>query len=330
MDQFEDRDKREMMSSYSQCIAHSNGWFYEMIDNSALAKGSKKVYGTMMRKILRETNQENICDVVFHPKTHIKAILNPSTPLNTQVLMLCTIVSFLSYSNMKASHTHLYDTWYNVFNDLNNKKREITRSNIPTDKQTRGILEWNDVLKVRDQLVFGSMDHLLLSMYSYIPPRRQQDYASLRVYFDPHFDPPLDHNHFHVNNYTRGSAYLFLHEYKTKKTYGDYLETDIPHELVRIIIHSFRKKPRRYMFVTEQGLPFENVNHFQNYSNQILKRIFANSNVSVNSLRHSFATRLKSLENLSVHEHDTLARRMGHSLTMNLEYVHLPNPDHEG
>lgn len=301
---------------------HSNEWYIENLkDSKKLAEKSKRLYVCLMKKILRETKCDNLHDILINPSKHMKNIVNKDTPTNTQDSIFGTILSFLYHSGLKEENPSLYEEWHNEFSKINKIKQEISRSNIPSERQKKGILNWNDVLIKRDEQVYGSLPHLLLSMYTYIPPRRQLDYAVMRVYFDPSLEPLRDHNHFHVYNKKYDSAYILISEYKTKYSYNDYFDTDIPNELVSIIIHSFQQNPRRYMFMTERGRPFTDANHFQIFSNNILKEIFKNRNVSVNSLRHSFASRLKSLNNLSVHEHDILSRKMGHSLTKNLEYA---------
>lgn len=300
---------------------YSNEWYLAKINGSELAKKSKSLYVTMFKKILRETGCEHIHDVLVNPSRSVKELIRVDVPTNTQDSVLGTILSILLHSGQKINNPALSEEWNKEFVKVNNIKQYKSRSNIPSEKQKKGILNWDTVLKTRDKLEYGSMRHLLLSMYTYIPPRRQLDYACMRVYFDPTFEPSMDHNHFHVYSDKHASAYMFINEYKTKKSYNDFFETEIPTELVEIIISSFKKCPRRYLFVTEKKQVFTDANHFQIFSNKLLKNIFNNDAVSVNSLRHSFATRLKILNNLSVKEHDILSRKMGHSLRKNMEYA---------
>jgi len=300
---------------------YSNEWYLGKINDSELAKKSKSLYVTMFKKILRETGCEHIHDVLVNPSRSVNDLIRVDVPTNTQDSVLGTILSILSHSGQKIHNPALSDEWNKEFVKVNTIKQDKSRSNIPSEKQKRCILNWDTVLKTRDRLDYGSMRHLLLSMYTYIPPRRQLDYASMRVYFDPTFEPSMDHNHFHVYSEKHSSAYMFINEYKTKKSYNDFFETEIPTELVEIIISSFKRCPRRYMFVTENKQVFTDANHFQIFSNKLLKDIFNNDAVSVNSLRHSFASRLKTLNNLSVNEHDILSRKMGHSLRKNMEYA---------
>jgi len=55
-----------------------------------------------------------------------------------------------------------------------------------------------------------------------------------------------------------------------------------------------------------------------------LKKIFDdNQFVSVNSLRHSFASYLNSQRTLTLQQRENYAHQMGHSLMKNMEYVFL-------
>lgn len=310
----------------------SNEWYIERLEDSKLAKKSLSLYKCLINKILRGSGEKDLHEILMNPEKYVKSMTGDEIPLNTQDAMLGTILSVLSYSGLKESNTELYNLWYKEFRKVNERKQEIARSNIPSDKQKKGLLVWNEVLKKRDELgkkEYGSMRHLLLSMYSCIPPRRQLDYANMRVYFDPEIDVNMDHNQFHVYNKKMGSGYMLIHEYKTKKSYNNYLDKELPIELIKVVISSFKQMPRRKMFVTEKGKDFTNANHFQNYSNNMLKEIFENNNVTVNSLRHSFASCLRSLRDLSVYDHDRLSKKMGHSLSKNLEYAFFESTPHQ-
>lgn len=308
-------------SNFFKVPFQSNEWYFQKINEAKLAKKSKSLYITLVKKVLRETHTDDLHSILVNPSKYVDFIVSDAIPLNTQDAILATMLSVMTHSSLKEKHPDMYDAWSFEFKKVNQEKQDNARSNIPSTKQSKCIVKWNDVLKIRDNLELGSDEHLLLSMYTYIPPRRQLDYARLRVYFDPDYEPVKDHNHFHVYSNKHKSAYIFINEYKTSKSYMDHFDTEIPNELVKAVIVSFQKRPRREMFVTSKGCPFTDANHFQIYSNKLLKEIFGNMYISVTSLRHSFATFLKTLTNLSVNEHDKYARKMGHSLERSLEYV---------
>jgi len=290
----------------------------------------------MINKILKETKEEDLHKVIINPKYYIHQLNRDDIPLSTRESMMGVILSIMSrIKNTSLNPQNKEDKedkenkemekqhkiWYDVFKDINASRREIAGSNKPSDKQEKGLLNWKDVLKKRDKLEVGSDEHLLLSLYTYIPPRRQMDYYKLRVYFDENCVPQKDHNHFHVFSKKYNSPYLCLVDYKTAKYYDVHFDTEIPPELIQTVILSFQKNPRLYMFLDKSGRPFKDPNRFQIYSNGILKKIFDNPNVSVNSLRHSFSSYLRTLKWLSVNEHKRLAQKMGHSLQKSMEYA---------
>ncbi len=290
-------------------------------DDPDLSEKSKKLYQTMINKILKETKEEDLHKVIKNPKDYIPQLNRDAIPLSTRESMMGVILSIMSRTPLKQEMEEQHKIWYEVFKDINASRREIAGSNKPTEKQEKGLLNWKDVLKKRDKLEVGSEEHLLLSLYTFIPPRRQMDYYKLRVYFDENCIPNKDHNHFHVFSKKYNSPYLCLVEYKTAKYYDIHFDTEIPPELIQTVISSFQKNPRLYMFLDKSGKPFKDPNRFQIYSNGILKKIFDNPNVSVNSLRHSFSSFLRTLKWLSVNEHKKLAQKMGHSMQKSLEYA---------
>ena len=59
-----------------------------------------------------------------------------------------------------------------------------------------------------------------------------------------------------------------------------------------------------------------------NYVNNVLKRVLRNMNVSVNTLRHSYVNYISTL-GLSVGRRKRVAKKMGHGIKRNMEYMFL-------
>jgi len=206
---------------------------------------------------------------------------------------------------------------------INYMKKNI--SNKPDDKQLASYYEWNKILEKRDSLPYASLDHLFLSLHTYVPPRRQWDYARLKVYTNSKENPTLDHNHIHLYNKKQKSPYIFLNEYKTHKYYDDYIDKNIPQEFIDIIKKSIQTNPREYIIQTIYGKPYDNINSFTQRINRRLKKIFDNDDVTVNSLRHSLSTLLDKVPNMTHKEKEYFARRMGHSVIQSFQYAFINN-----
>ena len=198
----------------------------------------------------------------------------------------------------------LKEVWYPALAETNKRIRDNMK-NMST-RQCKSFIPWETVLSKLKHLArhaYASRDHLLLAMYSLIPPRRQLDYT--RVHIGPHQTQSyIDLNH----------GFIHLTQYKTAKHMGPW-SRKLPKKLLDIIRQSVASNPRSFLFEGLQG-PFEDAGAFAAYSNRTLARIFEKP-VTVNSLRHAYAAWV------SVHDMDTtkVAADMGHSEKMHHMYV---------
>jgi len=232
----------------------------------------------------------------------------------TKLVCVSSILAYLKHGTLKCKHPKIYEAWLQAYKQLEHEKSLRIKSNLPTPRQSHGLLDWeNTVIPKRDSLPYGDMSHLLMCMYTYIPPRRQQDYADMLINEDDG-----KHNFIDLKS---NPPFCCFREYKTAKSMGE-LRVEIPGDLLKVLHKSLKNCPRKYLFVKRDGLPYGP--SFQKYSNMSLKKIFDdNQFVSVNSLRHSFASYLNSQRTLTLQQRENYAHQMGHSLMKNMEYVFL-------
>lgn len=298
-------------------------WFKEKIMNAEIKKNTKESYIVSMKEIKEICGVSEIHKILRNPKTFGRRIAESEKSTGVKNLYFGIILGYLKHSGYKETYPRLFLRWQEIKSPLAEQVRLKNLSNIPSDRQEEAHVNWEDVIKKRDSLEYGSVEHVLLSMYTYVPPRRQMDYAMLKVYDDKKFNPEMNHNHIHLFNEQRGSAYIFLNEYKTAKFYEDYYDNEIPRELVEIIrsyVSKEKEKKNDNLFVTRSGEGYKNENSFQKFSNSVLKRIFKNDGVTVGTLRHSFDTALMKGE-MSYLEKQRLALKMGHSYNQSQQYA---------
>lgn len=210
--------------------------------------------------------------------------------------------------------------YLNIFRKLKEGVVDYYKSNKHNEKKRDGFVPWDEILKKREQLAkneYGSRRHLLLSMYTYIPPLRQ-DFNEVKVYARK---PREDKGNYLIIN-TRTKK-LVLNEDKTQYCYGRY-EKDLPKELAKIIKSSLEQEPRDFLFVTlDNGKPY-NSNSFTKFSNNTLKELFDNPHVSVSLLRSAHITS-QDFNKLSEGDKEELAKDMRHSVRQQGEYRHVEN-----
>lgn len=310
----------------------SDKFVTDIIQNDPLLKESSKE--TTLNKMLaakRFVEAENLHDLMVNPTRYGQHIVESELKLNTKKNHLVGILTLLKNTGAKRDQPKLYSKWYKYFLAVNQVIRTRIGANIPTEKQAENSVEWETILQVRDRLRFGSYDHLLMSIYTMVPPRRQWDYMQMPIYLDPDYTPKLDHNHFHVKSNKYNSPYMFIIDCKNAQYFNPFFNKEIPKSLVKTLLISIKENPRSYVFTQTNGKgpPFDNANSFQKFSNRAFKRIFENdpefngnsTGMSVNVFRHSFATYMDQKNDLPIATKKRLAKKMGHSYNMNMEYV---------
>jgi hypothetical protein len=195
-------------------------------------------------------------------------------------------------------------------------------TNVGTPAMLAAKVSWSEVVDVLARLSreeFASRTHLLLAMYSMIPPRRQADYYRVSILEVP---PVEEHRHAAWLVVSQPMV-LVVREYKTAKSYAKWTK-ELPAGLSKVVRASLVASPRGFLFQGADGRQFSTVEAYKKMSNRVLKSLFG-PDASVNSLRHSYATYVNQ-QNPSLAERKRVARDMGHSLMTSLSYsMHLAN-----
>jgi integrase len=213
-------------------------------------------------------------------------------------------------------HQAVIGQWYGLAAKVAAAFRSSREANKMTPRQKLSNVQWTTVVQKTQALgrtEFGSKDHLLLAMYSMLPPRRQMDY--FRVILSADRDP--DASGF-IRNIHGSQPCMVITKFKTAKFMSDWTK-ELPNKLVRIIRASLDQTPRRYLFVQSDNAPFDSVNSFTQFTNRVLKKHLGQY-VTLNSLRHSFATFVHHQKHIDA---SSVAYDMAHSLDMHKSYVFL-------
>lgn len=249
----------------------------------------------------------------------------PSDAQGTIRTQVKTLVSLMKYSHFKERQPDKYRAWYKYFDELNKAMEQREDNNLPTAATE---MMWHEILQRRDQYEPGSQEHVVLGLYTYIPPRRQTDYYNLARtpqiyetnpehytgYLDLKSTPPM----------------LKVTQFKTHDVYSDY-ETPLPKELSNSITifladkdsRSKKKgKPKqRYLFAKLNGDPYPTIASFTDANNNVIKRALDNPRTSVNTLRHAASSYVATSTTMLRGEKKRWATAMGHSLAMQGHYV---------
>ena len=255
---------------------------------------------------------------------------------NTQKAIYTTITSVLSLYKDKPTYKKVYAFYYDkMMGKAKEMKEDAGDGGEKTEKQKDAWLGWDEVEKTKttmgDEVAkfcnakhitadqFGLMLHyLILSLYTDIAPRRNQDYLDMLV-VKKHTDTmPKD------SNYLDLSAKQFVfNKFKTAKTYGQQ-KIDIPENLMATILCFLKqhpvgksKKATDFRFlVYSDGSPLTAVNAIT----RILNKCFGKK-IGSSMLRHIYITH-KYGDVKGEMEKD--AEEMGHSVSEQQNTYNVP------
>lgn len=255
---------------------------------------------------------------------------------STQKTYLACMTSSLSTVKDKVAYKKTYAWWHQKMMASAKADREKDTSE-KTEKEDKNWMSWKEVLAVRADLEkkvealqnnkmitteqYDVILHdLILSLYTELPPRRNQDYQHMFVVKKWTDKEPTDRNYMDHD----GKQFVF-NVYKTAKTHGQQ-KIAIPDSLWDIIkvylkFHPTHKGAKKFatsfaFLVSADGSALTAVNAIT----RILNKVFG-KNVAASMLRHIYLS-----DKYNVTEMKKDAEAMGHSLTEQRDYLKAEEP----
>ena len=254
---------------------------------------------------------------------------------NTQKAIFTTIASVLSLYKDKPAYKKVYAFYYDKMMGKAKDMKENHDPAVKTEKQKEAWVSWDEVQKKKGELreavssfynnknitadqFNGIISFLILSIYTDIPPRRNQDYLDMLVVKKWSADTPIDTNYLDI----AGKQFVF-NKYKTAKKYGQQ-KVNIPDDLMAVVACYLRqhptgkaKKANNYKFlVSSDGSPITAVNAIT----RILNKVFGKK-IGSSMLRHIYITD-KYGDTKTEQEADATA--MGHSVAEQQNTYNVP------
>jgi hypothetical protein len=205
-----------------------------------------------------------------------------------------------------ATWKHILDLSYSAISD-HLKKNEPSR----TQQLKDGIeMTMEEILTIRDSIPNGS-SKLLLAFYTMIPPVRA-DYGMVEIIHSP-TERPSTPNYILIHD---DQAFMRLTDFKTSATYKE-IAYQLPPALYELLVSSLRDNPRHYLFQNSLSYPYTR-HTFSSWANQTLSSLFGKA-FTLTMFRHIYLSSLSA--NMTVEEREEIAKKMGHSLTLQMCYV---------
>ena len=195
--------------------------------------------------------------------------------MNTKKTYYITIVSYLKDKKVPKKvikfYTDKMDELNKTFEENKGKK---------TETQEKNWIEWDEVIEHYKALKPKSLNHLLLSLFVLMPPRRSKDYALMKIV--PEYTETMDKD---FNYLDWKNMRFYFNNYKTKSAYGTQT-TDVSPELQEELHAHFplKKKFEPFFLLQKDGerLP-------DNGITRLLNSVFGKK-ISVSMLRNIYLT----------------------------------------
>ena len=302
----------------------------EYITDGRLSDNSRKLYNTKIAQYesFMTAGNRNVGYIIDNPGIAVKTLLEQKSIAQTATnrhLFYSAIVAYIKHTaDGQRRSERIKRKWEEIQKANWEERRLLDLGHELTEKEKAitAAVKWKDIVAKRDSLTVGSIERLLLAVYSYIPPVRA-DYFEIRI------NPPASVIKDKTKNYIQlgasgADSVLSIRDFKTVATYKE-IKHRLPQELYEEIVASLTANPRKYLFVmpSDPKKPYDR-GGFSKWANKTLFNLFG-VHLTLTSLRHIYIstldfTRLRAL-NL-----DRIARAMGHGLAMQKEYQWMDMP----
>jgi len=308
------------------CLSRPDTHYIQCIDKAELSDKTKAAYNFSIQRIQKLLPDKTLCEIMITPESSFKTLQHSITNPGSLQTTCASLLAIFKHAGIKTDRPAVWKAWYDLYHPLSSEITKQRESNVPTDNQERARVEWDSVTKAVDIMSrkeYGSRNHVLLSIYTLLPPRRQEDYHAVYIYQDPTDTTPKTDHHAYID-LTLYKPVIHVKDFKTATALQPWTK-EIPPRLVNIIKKSLLIDPRQYLLTQKDGKPYTSANSFTQFNNRALKKMFGD-HVTLNSLRHSYSTKIKQDNDMSVAEHKQIAKDMGHSQSTNMVYAFITPP----
>jgi hypothetical protein len=171
---------------------------------------------------------------------------------NLRTRYLVAFVSLIKHTTLQVTDA-VQQKFYDAMMQSAGAAQELAKDNAPkvaTIMLNGKPIQWKDVLECEKRLrkdEFARRDHLLVAMYTLIPPQRLKDYCQMEGFkSQTEFNNSEEPNKMFLN--TRNKfVEMSIGNYKTAKTYDKY-EVKLTGVLFEVIKTSMMEHKRKFLF----------------------------------------------------------------------------------
>lgn len=299
----------------------------QLMDERKIAESTATQY---LQTLFKLNNSKPFNNLAWTKKTDVVQSVIDTYAESTQGNQYMVLASALSPYSSKPTYKKAYEHWKNQMMEAR-KKREETPQHEKSDKQEENWLTWEEINKKKSELkeeilLFLSSKHIsntqydkllsyvVLSLYTDIQPRRNQDYLDMYVVKKLGKDADTNKNYYDIST----QRFVF-NKYKTARKHGSQI-VEIPETLQQTLSDFLKHHPltktkaKEYkLLVKHDGSPLTIVNAIT----RILNKIFG-KRIGSSMLRHIY---LSSKYGNVLQEMEKDSATMAHSTSQQKEYI---------
>jgi len=295
-----------------------------LFQNTSLAESSRKLFEAKLAQFISfmPNGSKTIESVVDNPDRAVSALAAEPNITQTSAnkhMYYSAVVAYLKHTDDgKRRSKQTKDKWTEIQKANWEQRRTQSLNNEPLQAhvEVANTVDWGKVVKMRDTLPVGSLERLLLSLYTFIPPVRA-DYFEMRI------NPPKSvvdaaKTNFMLLTNNPATSFIVINDFKTAAKYKEIKHT-IPPLLYSEILASLTQKPRNYIFTmpSDNSKPFDR-NGFSKWANAKLTLLFKVS-MTLTTLRHLYISTI-DFNKTRGNELEQIGNSMGHSISMQKGY----------
>lgn len=259
----------------------------------------------------------------------------------SQRTIVATIVSVLSsVANLHLNYRKAFDNYKDLLDKMIDEKNKEPK-NVMTERQEKNWISMDQIREIRDKKIkeveaFDTDEDLnraqwstlsqalLLSLFTFIPPRRNADYIHMYVSRKPmvQVKQKLEYNYYFVKD-----GILSFNNYKTSKTYGNQtFDINNNEPLLDILDEYIKYHPNNRfvlfpLLVSYYGEPYSDASMVSQIINRAFKELPDAKQIGSTMIRHIYLTNEFEDED---EKRKKIADSMGHSISMQRDYILKP------
>jgi hypothetical protein len=295
----------------------------DYFSSSTLAQSSKKLYNNRISNwlsILPESCRK-LEFIIYFPTKALEMLSaamdekdNTTTNRHMYISAVCAIFKHSDHLIKDLPDKDICrQNWIGLLKKNDEPIMQRMESQMPTENQLQKsgtYLAMDEIVAIRDKLPHGTIERLLISFYTLIPPVRADYYATQLVY---NIEDVVSPNYILL---TKGNAELVITDFKTASTFGRIHHPSLPKSLYRELIASLELFPRNYLFVSSECNLFARET-FSTWASRLLTKVFKRT-FTLTLFRHIYISSLDLNTESGILK--DISSKMGHSITMQMMY----------